>query len=245
MLFRSLRDIGDNAAALCDQVAAINLTSDERPAIKIPVFLRISSGFHAPADISRPLLLIGPGVGVAPFVGFLQQREQQLKNANLVKVNQCWLFFGCRYPNKDMLYSDEIKRHLSNGTLDKYILAHSRDRSFPKYVQDNIRLHCQDFCQLLLEEDAYVFVCGDAGSMARDVLGVIVDCIAKYKGINKTDAQKIVMELQARGHYKEDVWTIQDDVFRMYNKAMADDKKRQVMNAIVPPERRIVVCDMV
>lgn len=66
-----------------------------------------------------------------------------------------------------------------------------------------------------------------------------------HADISKTDAQKIVMELQASGRYKEDVWTIQDDVFRMYSKAMAEDKKRQVMNAIVPPERRIVVCDMV
>ena len=64
-------------------------------------------------------------------------------------------------------------------------------------------------------------------------------------GISKTDAQQVVMELQAKGQYKEDVWTIQDDVVRMYSKAMAEDKKRQVMNAIVPPERRLVVCDMV
>lgn len=89
--------------------------------------MRVSSLFHAPADLRRPLIMIGPGVGVAPFVGksfeiglggltktyftkiksfsgFLQQREKQLKDANLVNVNQCWLFYGCRYPNRDMIY---------------------------------------------------------------------------------------------------------------------------------------------
>lgn len=244
-LTSSLRHTGNGEAALCSQVEALSLSSEGKPTIQVPIFMRVSSLFHAPGDLSHPLIMIGPGVGVAPFVGFLQQREKQLKDVNLVNVNQCWLFYGCRYPNRDMVYSDEIKKHLSNGTLDKYILAHSRDRSSPKYVQDNIRLYSQDVCQMILEEDAYIFVCGDAASMARDVLSVIVDSIAKYKDITKTDAQKIVMELQAAGRYKEDTWTIQDDVFRMYSKAMAEDKKRQVMNAIVPPERRLVVCDMV
>lgn len=244
-LTSKLRTASDSAASLCSGVEALSISS-EKPQIKIPVFLRVSSGFHAPADLSRPLIMIGPGVGVAPFIGFLQEREKQFKDANLVTVNQSWLFYGCRYPQRDMVYSNEVKRHLANGTLDKYILAHSRDRSFSKYVQDNIRLHSTDICQMLLEEDAYLYVCGDALSMARDVLAVIVDSIAKYKDINKTNAQQIVMQLQAEGRYKEDVWTIQDDVFRMYSKAMAEDKKRQVMmNAIVPPERRLVVCDMV
>ncbi|KAK3914341.1 Methionine synthase reductase [Frankliniella fusca] len=240
-----MRPVGNSAASLCSQVEALSISS-EKSKIKIPVFLRVSSGFHAPSDLSRPLIMVGPGVGVAPFIGFLQEREKKLKDANLVNVNQCWLFYGCRYPQRDMVYSDEIKRHLSNGTLDKYILAHSRDRSFSKYVQDNIRLNSTDVCQMLLEEDAYFYVCGDALSMARDVLAVIVDSVAKYKDVSKTDAQQIVMQLQAEGRYKEDVWTIQDDVVRMYSKAMAEDKKRQVMmNAIVPPERRLEVCDMV
>ncbi|KAJ1521275.1 hypothetical protein ONE63_002956 [Megalurothrips usitatus] len=240
-----LRDSGDSASALCSQVAALSLSAEDKPRVQIPVFLRASNGFHAPPDLSCPLIMVGPGVGVAPFIGFMQQREQQLKDANLLDVNQCWLFYGCRYPDRDMVYSDEVKRYISNGILDKYILAHSRDHSAPKYVQDNIRLYSRDVCQMLLEGDAYFFVCGDAATMARDVLAVIVDSVARYKNVNKADAQKIVMELQAAGRYREDVWTMQDDVVRMYSKAMAEDNKRKVMNAVVPPERRLVVCDMV
>ncbi|XP_034244477.1 methionine synthase reductase [Thrips palmi] len=239
---------GEAEAALCSQVEALSLSPEGKPSIQIPIFMRASSFFHAPADLSRPVIMIGPGVGVAPFVGFLQQREKQLKDKNLIKVSRCWLFYGCRYPLRDMIYSNEIKKHVLNGTLDRYMVAHSRDKSSPKYVQDNIRLHLQDVCQMILEEDAYIFVCGDAAGMARDVLSVIRDSIAKYKNIPKTEAQKILMELQAAGRYKEDTWTVQDDAVRMYSKAMADDKKRQEMNnAIVAsgPEQTFVVCDVV
>ena len=117
----------------------------DRP--KVPVFQRKNLHFKLPSAPNTPIIMIGPGTGVAPFIGFLQHRELILKASNDQEpLGESWLFFGCRHKEKDYLYHKELECYLSTGVLSHLFLSFSRDtvddlssKPTPKYVQDNLR----------------------------------------------------------------------------------------------------------
>jgi sulfite reductase alpha subunit-like flavoprotein len=152
-----------------------------------------SNNFRPPADTTKPLILIGPGTGVAPFIGFLQHRHARQEMNKKVEEDTCtgcWrggfeieedcktssqqfgeihLFFGCRHEKKDFLYREEMSRYLDSGILTKLYTAFSRDQKEKIYVTNRIREHGKKLAEMILSQDACVYVCGDGAKMAKDV----------------------------------------------------------------------------
>lgn len=129
----------------------------------IPVFLKPSTDFALPADGSVPIVMIGPGTGVAPFVGFLEQRRGLKSKQQVADFGPAWLFYGCRDREKDFLFREELEGFERDGTLTKLVVAYSREETTTettKYVQHLMKTHGGELCQLLLSQNTRIFVCG-------------------------------------------------------------------------------------
>ena len=149
------------------------------------------------------MIMVGPGTGVAPFRGFLQERAA-LKQRG-VPVGESLLFFGCRDPLQDFLYGDELRAFDAAG-ITRLISAFSRAPDQPKtYVQQAIEAHSEDVWRLL-QQEAVVFVCGEASRMAPSVRQAIAGVFQSRTGTTSADAQAWLAGLVARQRYLEDIW---------------------------------------
>ncbi|MBL4623135.1 MAG: NADPH-dependent assimilatory sulfite reductase flavoprotein subunit, partial [Immundisolibacteraceae bacterium] len=155
--------------------------------------------FRLPEESDRPVIMIGPGTGVAPFRAFLDQREAESAEGNN------WLFFGDRNFTTDFLYQREWQSHLASGLLTKIDLAFSRDQSERIYVQQRMLEQSQEFYRWL-EEGAAVYVCGDAGRMASDVHDALLSIIQKEGGLSAESAADYVSLMQRERRYQRDVY---------------------------------------
>eukprot|EP00058_Branchiostoma_floridae_P027416 XP_002612907.1 hypothetical protein BRAFLDRAFT_282133 [Branchiostoma floridae] len=171
--------------------------------------------FRLPSDLSVPIIMVGPGTGVAPFVGFLQHREKQREISHDAVCGPSWLFYGCRHRDRDYLYREELERLAAAGVLDHLVVCFSREEPVTmetdgappaRYVQDNLHHHGDDVGRMLLDEGAVLYVCGDAKNMAKDVNEVITQIVQKYKG-KLSEARNTVFQLRQDRHYIEDIWT--------------------------------------
>uniref|UniRef100_A0A8C1YTW4 Methionine synthase reductase n=1 Tax=Cyprinus carpio TaxID=7962 RepID=A0A8C1YTW4_CYPCA len=182
---------------------------------KVHVRPRPSSTFHLPADPSVPVVMVGPGTGVAPFIGFLQQREKEREANREATFGEMWLFFGCRHKDKDFLFRyKELERFAHNGTLSHLIVCFSRDEpdaagtvNRPTYVQHNLRLHAKNVASILLKDKGSLYVCGDAKNMAKDVNDTLLEIIGNELQIDKLDAMKTVAGLREEKRYLQDIWS--------------------------------------
>ncbi|XP_054020285.1 methionine synthase reductase [Dryobates pubescens] len=179
---------------------------------KITIFARPNNTFHLPADPSVPLMMVGPGTGIAPFIGFLQHREKLREEHPDWQFGETWLFFGCRHQDRDYLFKDELRRFLENGTLTHLKVCFSRDSSTsevapPKYVQDVIRLHAKEVTRVLLKEKGYFYICGDKKHMADGVSDAVVDIFSMETEGDKLEAMKILAMLREANRYLQDVWS--------------------------------------
>ncbi|KAK4574834.1 hypothetical protein LTR86_001676 [Recurvomyces mirabilis] len=172
--------------------------------IHVPVHVR-HSNFKLPSDPSRPVIMIGPGTGVAPFRGFVQERAQQAKDGE--NVGKTILFFGCRKPEDDFMYEDEWKQYGSDlGENFELVTAFSRSGASKVYVQHRLKERAVEVNKLLLEK-AYFYVCGDAANMAREVNEVLATIISEQRGVPKQKAEEIVKSMRSSNQYQEDVWS--------------------------------------
>ncbi|KAF2772738.1 hypothetical protein EJ03DRAFT_371660 [Teratosphaeria nubilosa] len=172
--------------------------------IHVPVHVR-HSNFKLPSDPTKPIIMIGPGTGVAPFRGFVQERAQMAKNGE--DVGKTILFFGCRKSREDFLYEDEWKQYKQDlGDKFELITAFSREGPNKVYVQHRLKEHA-DEVNKLLEQKAYFYVCGDAAHMAREVNEVLAQIISEKRGVSKQKAEEIVKGMRASNQYQEDVWS--------------------------------------
>ncbi|KFM72827.1 Methionine synthase reductase, partial [Stegodyphus mimosarum] len=152
-------------------ISSLNLSSK---AISIFVYKRQSSHFYFPENLDCPVIMVGPGTGLAPFIGFLKHRENLMKTENLdSNIGETWLFYGCRYKNKDFLYKEELERFQSCGVLTHLKVSFSREicsfcNKMTKYVHENIRQHAEGIAAAV-KAGSKIFVCGDAKNMAQDV----------------------------------------------------------------------------
>ncbi|XP_060110274.1 methionine synthase reductase [Heteronotia binoei] len=177
---------------------------------EIVISSRLINTFHLPDDPSAPLLMVGPGTGIAPFMGFLQHREKLQEDYKERTFGETWLFFGCRSKAKDYFFQDELQHFVENGTLTHLKVCFSRDSpaqpAAPKYVQDHLWLCSKDVTRILLEERGYLYVCGDAKNMAKDVNDTLVNILISERKGDKLGALKILATLREEKRYLQDIW---------------------------------------
>ena len=164
----------------------------------IPVYIQSNDHFHLPDD-DVPILMVGAGTGVAPYRAFMQEREARGASG------RSWLFFGERNFRSDFLYQVEWQEFLKNGVLTRLDLAFSRDAAPKTYVQDRLRQQGREV-YAWLEEGAWLYVCGDAARMARDVHAALMDVVAEHGDLDREDAEAYLSALQRDRRYRLDVY---------------------------------------
>ena len=157
-------------------------------------------------DLAVPMLMIGPGTGVAPFRGFLQQRHHQSKRHEGAVAPAC-LYFGCRQEHEDFLYQADLKGLEAAGVLPKLRVAFSRAQSSKVYVQDLLRQDAQDVYDLLQHPAAHVYVCGDGASMAKDVHTVLASILESAGSLCSADATAFLAAMTKQQRYVRDIWS--------------------------------------
>jgi|OpeIllAssembly_1097287.scaffolds.fasta_scaffold28831_2 sulfite reductase (NADPH) flavoprotein alpha-component len=172
------------------------LTGDDA---SVRVFVEPNERFRLPEDPTRDVIMIGPGTGVAPYRGFLQEREAQ------GATGRHWLVFGARHFASEFLYQVEWQDAARKGLLDRVDLAFSRDRTPRAYVQDRLREAGADL-YAWLEGGAHLYVCGDAEHMAPDVHAALVDVVAEHGRLDREAAEAYVRRLADERRYLRDVY---------------------------------------
>ena len=158
-----------------------------------------SHHFHITTDDQAPVIMIGPGTGIAPFRAFLEEREMR------EAAGDNWLFFGDQHQACDFLYRDEIEQWQSSGLLNNTSLAWSRDTDKKIYVQTLIEEQGEEFYQWL-ERGAYIYICGDASRMASDVDQAIRKVIAEHGNTDQAGADAYMDKLVSEHRYQRDVY---------------------------------------
>ncbi|KAM9337183.1 methionine synthase reductase [Symphorus nematophorus] len=186
---------------------------------KIHVSLRPNCSFRPPSDLSVPFIMVGPGTGVAPFIGFLQQREKQRQENPDATFGETWLFFGCRHRERDYLFREELEGFVSSGTLSHLKVSFSRDDQGDqegegatnsaarcRYVQHNLLLNSQYITDILLKQNGCLYVCGDAKNMAKDVNDTLMEMIKTELQVDQLEAMKRLAQLREEKRYLQDIW---------------------------------------
>lgn len=166
---------------------------------EVRVFIEHNDNFRLPANPETPVIMIGPGTGIAPFRAFMQQRaadEAPGKN---------WLFFGNPHFTEDFLYQVEWQRYVKEGVLTRIDLAWSRDQQEKVYVQDKLREQGAELWRWI-NDGAHIYVCGDANRMAKDVEQALLEVIAEFGGMDAETADEFLSELRVERRYQRDVY---------------------------------------
>jgi sulfite reductase alpha subunit-like flavoprotein len=224
------RRIGGVATRWLEALSSCFLNGSQTCPVKIPIFPKPSSDFHLPLSIATPLILIGPGTGIAPFIGFLHHRKAQLgKHASKEVIEGTWrgdfqmgenelpldisrthsagfidVYFGCRHANHDYLYRQELQNYYQTGLIRNLYVAFSRDDgSAKRYVQDCMT---SVVAHSILDNHACVYICGDGNSMARDVQNKLVELLsARLRG--QDDASRYLQDLKEKKRLVMDIWS--------------------------------------
>ncbi|MGY3962626.1 assimilatory sulfite reductase (NADPH) flavoprotein subunit [Aeromonas veronii] len=166
---------------------------------EVRVFVEHNDNFRLPQTPDTPVIMVGPGTGIAPFRAFMQEREAQGAEG------KNWLFFGNPHFTQDFLYQVEWQRYVKSGLLSKISLAFSRDQANKIYVQDRLREAGLELYQWL-EAGAHFYVCGDANKMAKDVQEALLDVIAEHGHKSREEAEEYLSELRRAKRYQRDVY---------------------------------------
>ena len=165
---------------------------------KMPLFLHDNANFRLPEDTSAPVIMVGPGTGVAPFRAFLEERQATGQTADN------WLFFGEQREKLDYLYREQFQAMHKDGLLTRLNTAFSRDQQKKIYVQDRMREHSAELFKWL-ERGAYFYVCGDAVRMAKDVELALLDAIAQGSNGTLEHAAEYLAAMKKQGRYQRDI----------------------------------------
>lgn len=173
--------------------------ADHSESADIGVYVQPTAHFRPPAAAEVPMIMVGPGTGVAPFRGFLQERRA------LGHTGRNWLFFGERNSATDFYYADELVRMRDDGLLTELTLAFSRDQRHKVYVQDRLREQAARVWNWI-DSGAHFYVCGDAKRMAKDVDAALHDIVAGQSGMSDEDAAAYVQAMAKQRRYLRDVY---------------------------------------
>ena len=169
------------------------------------VFVRPSS-FRLPKAISTPIIMIGPGTGVAPMRALLQEREEQAQRANAPTGSNS-LYFGCQSASRDFIYRNELEAFVASKTLSKLEVAFSREQLGKVYVQHLLQREADsDALVSSIDFGAYIYVCGGT-SMGADVMETVISVVEKKKSISRNAAEAFVKDLQSKGQYVQELWS--------------------------------------
>src|ERR1035438_6931901 len=166
---------------------------------RLPLYIQPNKRFKLPSDSDAPMIMIGPGTGIAPFRGFLHERLA------LGAKGKNWLFFGERSATTDYLYRDELEAMQADGHLTRLDTAFSRDQENKVYVQDRMLEQAPRFWSWL-QDGASVYICGDASRMAKDVHGALQSIVEKQGQLSSTAAEEYVQALKEQHRYHRDVY---------------------------------------
>jgi sulfite reductase (NADPH) flavoprotein alpha-component len=180
-------------------VASTFLADRIKPGDMLKVYVQKAHAFALPADPAVPIIMIGPGTGVAPFRAFLHERMATKA------TGRNWLFFGHQRSNYDFFYEDELAGMKAARVLTRLTLAWSRDGDQKIYVQDRMREVGRDLWAWIAE-GAHIYVCGDAKHMAKDVERALIDVVASYGVRSANDAVAFIADLKKSGRYQQDVY---------------------------------------
>mgnify|MGYP000185616090 FL=1 len=165
----------------------------------VPIYLKRNPNFKFPQNEETPVIMIGPGTGVAPFRSYMQEREELGFKGNT------WLFFGEQHFTTDFLYQTEWQEWLNDGTLSKLDVAFSRDTNQKVYVQHKIVENSEQFNQWI-ENGGAIYVCGDESKMAKDVHLAIREVLMKEQNLSEEDAEEYLKQLKRDKRYQRDVY---------------------------------------
>jgi sulfite reductase (NADPH) flavoprotein alpha-component len=168
--------------------------------VPVPVYPSVAKHFHLPEDSNTPIIMIGPGTGVAPFRAYLQERKASgAKGKN-------WLFFGSQHEKCDFAYGDEFEAFKKDGILTRLDCAWSRDQPKKIYVQHRMMENAGEIWKWIDTEGAHFFVCGDARRMAKDVDAMLRKIVQEQGGKSVDEANEYVEKLKSEKRYKRDVY---------------------------------------
>lgn len=166
---------------------------------EVRVFIEHNDNFRLPANPETPVIMIGPGTGIAPFRAFMQQRDADGAGG------KNWLFFGNPHFTEDFLYQVEWQSYVKEGLLTRIDLAWSRDQQQKIYVQDKLREQGAELWRWI-NDGAHIYVCGDANRMAKDVENTLLEVIAEYGAMDAEAADEFLSELRVERRYQRDVY---------------------------------------
>ena len=166
---------------------------------EVNVYIENNDNFRLPADPNTPVIMVGPGTGIAPFRAFMQERDAQEADG------KNWLFFGNPSFTQDFLYQVEWQRFVKDGVLDKISLAFSRDQEHKIYVQHRLLEQGEEVYKWL-EDGAHFYVCGDANQMAKDVHDALINIVEKHGGKSREEAEQYITDLRRAKRYQKDVY---------------------------------------
>jgi sulfite reductase alpha subunit-like flavoprotein len=179
--------------------------------IPLKIFPKPTAEFVLPPSLKTPLVLIGPGTGIAPFIGFLAHRRALVaEKDSSERVGKVDVFFGCRHSDHDYLYKNELEEFCKDGTISKLNVAFSRDGGKNKYVQDIMK--CDEECSsrladLMLFKQGSLYICGDGNKMGRDVQRAIAELLGRELGGDRKAGEKMIDDLKKNGRFVLDIWS--------------------------------------
>ena len=180
-------------------VASTFLADDAPKGSKALVYLHKNKNFRLPEDTNTPIIMVGPGTGIAPFRAFLEER------AETEAKGESWLFFGDQCYNEDFLYQLELQDYLKSKQLSRLDLAFSRDQPEKIYVQHKMQQAAEELWSWL-EKGAHFYVCGDASRMAKDVHSTLVDIISTHGKLSPEEAENYLKAMKKDKRYQRDVY---------------------------------------
>ncbi|MEJ7444442.1 assimilatory sulfite reductase (NADPH) flavoprotein subunit [Staphylococcus hominis] len=180
-------------------VCSVQFAERIQPGDTVPIYLKRNPNFKFPKNGDTPVIMVGPGTGIAPFRAHMQEREEYGYKGNT------WLFFGDQHFTTDFLYQTEWQEWLKDGFLEKMNVAFSRDTDQKVYVQHRIAEHSKEFNEWL-EKGASIYICGDEKNMAKDVHQAIRNVLVKEQNLTEEDAESYLKQMKKDKRYQRDVY---------------------------------------